>query len=70
MVVVRFAELAAPAEVVPVAVAGFAAVPAPVPVVVDGTQVTGAAPVGLALPIALPVALGAGVMPPGVCVTG
>jgi hypothetical protein len=60
----------------PVSLFGLAAVPAPVPVVVEGTQVTGAMPVGFELPIA-PLVLvaggvvpGAGVTPPGVCVTG
>lgn len=68
--VVRLAELADdPAEL-----PGFAAVPAPVPSVVAGTQVTGDMPAGLALPIFEPafapaapvVAPGAAVVPPGV----
>jgi hypothetical protein len=47
---------------------GFAAVPAPVPAVVDGTHVTGVMPVGFALPC-VPAAggvAGAGTVPAGV----
>src|SRR5205085_10055895 len=66
----RFTALAlAPAGDAP-ELPGLAAVPGPVPAVVEGTHVTGAMPVGLALPMPLLVAPGAGVVPPGVCVIG
>ncbi|HZU22827.1 MAG TPA: hypothetical protein VE998_08355 [Terriglobales bacterium] len=48
---------------------GLAAVPVPVPSVVAGTHVTGDMPAGFALPW-VPLAPGAGVTPPGVCVIG
>jgi len=60
----------------PAGLPALAAVPVPVPVVLEGTQVTGEIPVGLGLPIAPLLAAGgvevpgAGVAPPGVCVVG
>jgi len=76
LVVVLVVEVVPLAPLLPAGLPGLAAVPAPVPVVLEGTQVTGEMPVGFGLPIAPLVAAGgvevpgAGVTPPGVCVTG